>query len=300
MALKKTNAPKTQASASAAHMTLIADLCRYMDAHPDQSHSLAELAERACMSSFHLQRLFKSVTGISPKTYQMNLRVGQLKQSLRAGKPVTNAVFDAGFGSNSRMYEKIDTQLGMTPQQYRKGGAGVVISYATHQTPVGLMMMGATDRGVCFVQFADTLDALVRLLAAEYPNATRVAMSELASGQFNAWMQALAAHLAGKKTALSLPLDVQGTAFQLTVWRYLQSIPFGSVQSYAEVAAGIAKPKAVRAVANACAHNVAGIVIPCHRVIRQNGELGGYRWGMERKRALIDRERQFASSAPSS
>jgi AraC family transcriptional regulator, regulatory protein of adaptative response / methylated-DNA-[protein]-cysteine methyltransferase len=275
---------------------LIAQLCHFMDAHPSEYCSLAVLAERAQLSPFYLQRLFKKITGVSPKTYQTNLRLRQLKGSLRgSGGRITDSILDAGFGSSSRMYEKTDRQLGMTPQQYRKGGDGVVISYATHQSPLGLLMMGATDRGICFVQFAETKSALVQLLTSEYPHAKCLPMKEPASRHFRAWMQALDAYLAGKKMEMALPLDVQGTTFQLSVWRYLQSIPFGSVQSYSEIAAGIGKPKAARAVASACASNVVGIVIPCHRVIRQSGELGGYRWGIERKRALIDLEADFNS-----
>jgi AraC family transcriptional regulator of adaptative response/methylated-DNA-[protein]-cysteine methyltransferase len=209
---------------------------------------------------------------------------------------VTDAIHEAGYGSSSRMYEKVDTQLGMTPQQYRKGGAGVEISYAFAETPMGLLMMGATDRGICFVQFADSRRELEDMLAQEYPAAHRAPMSKPPSSEFQAWMTALTNHLAGRLPHLDLPLDVRGTAFQLKVWRYLQSIPYGSVQSYGEVAAGIKKPTAVRAVASACAGNVAGILIPCHRVIRSNGELGGYRWGLERKRALLDQERSRATS----
>jgi AraC family transcriptional regulator, regulatory protein of adaptative response / methylated-DNA-[protein]-cysteine methyltransferase len=184
----------------------------------------------------------------------------------------------------------------MTPLAYRRGGEGVEISFAFAETPVGLLMMGATDRGVCFVQFAETRAELEAMLAREYPAARRLAMTDPPSGAFEAWMAGLTAHLAGKLPHLDLPIDVRGTAFQLKVWRYLQSIPLGSVKSYAEVAVGIGQPKAVRAVATACASNVAGILIPCHRVIRSNGEMGGYRWGEARKRAIIDRERGFAAT----
>jgi AraC family transcriptional regulator, regulatory protein of adaptative response / methylated-DNA-[protein]-cysteine methyltransferase len=272
-------------------------VCRYIEAHAEASLSLAQLAELAGFSRFHFQRTFKAVTGVTPKAYQENARLKTLKQRLRKTKRVTDAIYDAGYGSSSRMYEKVDTRLGMTPLQYRKGGAGVEISYAFAESPLGLLLMAATDRGVCFVQFADSKRELEAMLAEEYPAATRTPMRESTSPHFKAWMQALAQHLAGKLPALDLPLDVRGTSFQLKVWRYLQSIPYGTVQSYTEVAAGIQQPSATRAVATACASNVAGVLIPCHRVIRSNGELGGYRWGLHRKRALIDRERSTRTRA---
>lgn len=270
-------------------------ICRHLEAHADEAISLADLSTLVGLSPFHLQRSFKAITGVSPKVYQANARFARLKTELREGPSVTDAIYAAGFGSASRVYEKVDTQLGMNPQQYRRGGAGVAISYAFAETPVGLLMMGATDRGICFIQFADTREALEAMLAAEYPAATRTPMTEPPSDQFQAWMQALTGHLAGRLPHLDLPTDVRGTAFQLKVWRYLQAIPYGAVQSYSEVADAIGQPSAVRAVATACAKNIAGILIPCHRVIRQNGELGGYRWGKARKRTIIDRERQFAS-----
>jgi AraC family transcriptional regulator of adaptative response/methylated-DNA-[protein]-cysteine methyltransferase len=275
----------------------IEHVCRYIEKHADTPLRLAQLAQLAGLSPFHFQRSFKALTGVTPKAYQENARLKTLKKGLRTTKRVTDAIYDAGYGSSSRIYEKVDTRLGMTPQQYRKGGAGVEISYAFAETPLGLLMMGATDRGVCFVQFAATKRELETMLAEEYPAATRVPMSAPQSPQFMAWMQALTEHLAGKLPALELPLDVRGTSFQLKVWRYLQSIPYGTVQSYTEVAKGIEQPSAVRAVATACASNVAGVLIPCHRVIRSNGELGGYRWGLDRKRALIDRERSNRSRA---
>lgn len=209
---------------------------------------------------------------------------------------MTDATYAAGYGSSSRMYERVDTQLGMTPMAYRTGGAGVTISYAFADTPVGLLMMGATDRGICFIQFAETKSELEAMLAAEYPAARRVPMVEPAPPAFAMWMEQLEKHLAGALPHFDLPLDVRGTAFQLKVWRYLQSIPYGSLQSYSEVAKGIEQPSAVRAVATACASNVAGILIPCHRVIRSNGQMGGYRWGVARKRAIIERERSMAAN----
>ena len=272
----------------------VEEICRYLEKHVDERIKLADLAAMVKLSPFHLQRSFKAITGVSPKNYQDNARLKRFKSELREGPSVTDAIYAAGYGSASRLYEKIDTRLGMTPKQYRERGEGVTISYAIAETPVGLLMMGATDRGVCFVQFAETRVALEAMLVCEYPAATLAPMADPPSDQFEAWMWALTEHLAGNLPHLDLPLDVRGTAFQLKVWRYLQTIPYGSERSYAEVAEGIDRPKAVRAVATACAKNVAGILIPCHRVIRSDGELGGYRWGKARKRAIIDRERQFA------
>ena len=216
----------------------------------------------------------------------------QLKRSLRDGKDVTEAVYDAGFGSSSRVYERADTRLGMTPMQYRRGGQGVAITYAAAASAFGLLMIGATDRGICFVQFGESEEELSAALRREYPAAQIVAMERPHPPQFAQWIAALMRHLEGNQPRLDLPLDIRATAFQMRVWNYLQSIPYGEVQSYGEVAAAIGSPSAVRAVARACASNTVAVAIPCHRVIRGTGELGGYRWGLDRKRALIDLERQ--------
>ncbi len=269
----------------------IQELCRWIETHPDDPHDLAELAARAGLSRFHLQRSFKAAVGLSPKQYVEACRLRKLKRSLRESGDVTEAVYDAGFGSSSRVYERADTRLGMTPNQYRRGGHGVSITWATAETAVGLMMMGATDRGLCFLQFGDNEEAMLAELRKEYPSAQIAPMATPPSPEFVQWMAALTDHLAGNRPGLDLPLDIRATAFQMRVWNYLQAIPYGEVQSYSEVAAGIGHPTAVRAVARACATNPVAIAIPCHRVIRGTGELGGYRWGLARKRALIDRER---------
>jgi AraC family transcriptional regulator of adaptative response/methylated-DNA-[protein]-cysteine methyltransferase len=192
---------------------------------------------------------------------------------------VTNAIVDAGYGSPSRVYEKVATHLGMTPGEYRARGQGTRISYAVDQSALGWLLMAATDRGLCFVQFGDSADALIEQLQAEYPKADISAMSDQARPQFEAWMAALAEQLRGAKVAAGLPLDLRGTAFQMKVWDYLMRIPSGEVRSYSEVAEAIGHPKAVRAVASACAANRVGVLVPCHRVIRGDGGMGGYRWG---------------------
>jgi len=269
----------------------IAGLCRYLEEHCDENPTLATLAARAGLSRFHLQRTFKAAVGVSPKQYLEAHRVGKLKKELRQAKDVTTAVYEAGFGSSSRVYERADSRLGMTPRQYRKGGGGVTITHAVIESPLGLAMMGATDRGVCFVQFGESRARLLDQLRSEYPAATLEAAPEPPAREFRQWMDALATHLAGTLPPANLPLDIQATAFQMRVWEYLRSIPSGKVQSYAQVAQGIGHPTAVRAVARACATNRVAVVIPCHRVVRGTGESGGYRWGEERKRALLDRER---------
>jgi len=245
----------------------------------------------ASMSRYHFARSFRGLVGVTPKQYLASARFDALKRGLAGADRVDAAVYDAGYGSPSRVYEQAISRLGMTPAQYRRAGRGVGITYASLQTPAGLMLIGATDRGICFVRFGDSEEALANELRAEYRNADVEPMRTPPHPQFARWVDAIAHHLTGDRPHVDLPLDVRATAFQMRVWRYLQSIPYGEVQSYAEVAAGIGSPKAVRAVAAACASNPAAVVIPCHRVIRGTGELGGYRWGVDRKRALIDRER---------
>jgi AraC family transcriptional regulator of adaptative response/methylated-DNA-[protein]-cysteine methyltransferase len=269
------------------------ELCRYLEQHCDQQIKLQDLAARVGWSRFHLQRSFKAFVGVTPKQYLETLRLKKLKAGLKVAKDVTTAVYDAGYGSSSRVYERVDTRLGMTPLQYRQGGRGVTIRYVAVSvpSPVGLMMIGATDRGICFVQFADSHSSLFNTLKAEYPFAELEEMRKPHPREFQSWVLALTKYLAGGERRTSLPLDIRATAFQMRVWKYLQSIPYGKVQSYGEVAAAIGQPKAARAVAQACARNTVAIVIPCHRVVRGSGDLGGYRWGVARKQSLIHRER---------
>ncbi|MEO8505886.1 MAG: bifunctional DNA-binding transcriptional regulator/O6-methylguanine-DNA methyltransferase Ada [Acidobacteriota bacterium] len=249
--------------------------------------TLAALARRAGMSASHFQRTFHGVVGVTPRQFLEACRLDALKKGLRSGASVTEAIYDAGFGSSSRVYERVDTRLGMTPSDYRTGGEGLEISYATAATPLGLMMIAATDRGLCFVQFAASEAELLRELRREYPAAVLEAAAAGGSRQFKAWMNALRQHLDGKLGKLDLPVAMDGSPFRLEVWRYLQTIPSGEVRSYSEVAAALGRPSAVRAVASACAANRVAIAIPCHRVLRADGALGGYRWGMKRKRALL-------------
>jgi AraC family transcriptional regulator of adaptative response/methylated-DNA-[protein]-cysteine methyltransferase len=268
----------------------IHELCRYIEEHASEPLTLDDLAEKAGLSRFHLQRTFKAVVGLSPKQYKDACRLDSLKGALKQSKDVTAAVYDAGFGSASRVYEHADARLGMTPNRYRQGGRGISITYATVDSTLGLLLIAATDRGVCFVQFGDTRDSLLGALRKEYPEAELEPMGDPPSAEFRKWMEALNRYLEHKQPSLDLPVDVRATAFQMRVWNYLQAIPSGEVRSYGEVAAAIGAPSATRAVARACATNPVALAIPCHRVIRGSGALGGYRWGLERKRELLEME----------
>jgi AraC family transcriptional regulator of adaptative response/methylated-DNA-[protein]-cysteine methyltransferase len=219
-----------------------------------------------------------------------------LRKELRAGEGILQSIFASGFGSASRVYERVDTRLGMTPAEYRGGGQGVAISHVTIATGFGLLLIGATDRGICFVQFGESQQALTAALRTEYPNASIAALEKPWPHHLAAWAKAIDEHLRGNQPHIDLPLDIRATAFQMKVWRYLQSIPYGEVRSYGEVAQAIGQPSAARAVAGACARNRVALLVPCHRVIRGTGELGGYRWGLERKRLLIDLERSVKVS----
>jgi len=271
----------------------IRSLCNYICRNSDSGDplTLGQLSRHVGLSPFHLQRSFKAIVGVTPRQYVEACRLKAFKGQLRSRKSITEAIYEAGFGSSSRVYGRIDTRMGMTPTQYRAGGKDISISYVSVESPVGLMMVGATNRGLCFVQFGESQHELLEMLRKEYPAATLERMRQPYAEQFGLWMEALSRHLRGDQPRLDLPIDVRATAFQFKVWKYLQSIPYGEVQSYTEVARTIGRPAAARAVARACASNRVAIVIPCHRVIRGNGELGGYRWGLERKRVLIDRER---------
>lgn len=274
------------------------ELGRYIQAHSAETLTLETLAKRAHLSPSHLQRQFKKVLGVSPKHFIETCRLDTLKTQLREGTSVATATYEAGFGSSSRVYERAASRLGMTPKQYSAGGLDVAISWATSDTALGLLMMAASDRGLCFVQFGRSEDDLLNALRKEFPAAAITRMADGGDDQFMQWMASLSRHLAGQQPAGDLPVDLRGTAFQMQVWRYLLTIPPGELRSYTEVAQAVGKPKAVRAVANACAANRVAVLVPCHRVIRGDGHLGGYRWGLERKRTLIDQERADRATHP--
>lgn len=266
-------------------------VARFIDAHAGDRLPLVRLAREAHLSPTHLQRTFKAVLGVSPKAYQDAARLKHVKRGLRAGQRVLDSITAAGFESTSRLYGNATRNLGMTPSAYRAGGQGETIAYAGRHTALGFLLMAATDRGVCFAQFGRDAAALTAQLAEEFPRATLLASAMSASPELDAWISALEAHIGGSAPRPDLPLDLRGTAFQIKVWRFLLQIPSGAVASYTEVASGIGAASAVRAAASACAANRIAVLVPCHRVLRSDGALGGYRWGLDRKRALLDHER---------
>lgn len=276
----------------AAKMELVAS---HIAAHADEPLTLDQLAIVAGLSPFHLQRTFKAVMGVTPKEYHSAKRLGAFKARLRAGDSVLGAVFDAGYGSTSRVYEQVDGGLGMTPSAYRAGGEGEAIVHAVRDTALGPLMMAATERGVCFVQFGDDAESLLKQLAAEFPKAGFRPADMDGNAALQDWMEALHAHLSSGGPRPALPLDLRGTAFQIRVWRFLLGVRSGEVVSYAEVARGIGAPRAVRAAASACGANRIAVLVPCHRALRGDGGLGGYRWGLDRKRVLLDQERRDAA-----
>lgn len=263
------------------------ELARYVDAHVDEPISLADLARRSGYSPTHVQRVFKSVFGVSPKAYQSAMRLRSFKQRLKDGAAVTRATVEAGYGSSSRVHERATKTIGMTPTAYRSGGAGEEISYACRTTALGPLMMAATDRGVCFASFGDDPSDLLPLLRAEFPRAALHPSPTLRSPQLDRWIVALDEHLADARPRPEIPLDLRGTAFQIIVWRFLLTVPRGRVVAYRDVAGALGRPRAARAVARACASNRVAVLVPCHRVLRSNGDLGGYRFGLDRKAALL-------------
>ena len=263
-------------------------------APPDRVPSLSDLAQRLGISASRLHRAFKDTLGITPKQYGDALRTGRLKALLKDNQPVTTALYEAGYGSSSRLYERTDSELGMTPDAYRRGGQGMHIHYIVVRSALGYLLVGATERGICSIKLGDAARELEADLQREYPNAdiTR----DL--GKLSPAVTALVEFVDGQRPPADLPLDVQGTAFQRKVWAHLQRIPLGATKSYGEIATAIGQPGAARAVAGACASNHAALVIPCHRVVAGTGATGGYHWGAARKERLLEIERSLAASAP--
>lgn len=264
-----------------------------LDAHAESggegSITLRELAESVGMSPFHLQRVFQAQLGLSPARYLRAQRGKHFKRRLRTSDTVCRATYEAGFGSSSRSYELAGTQLGMTPGAYRAGGRGTEIRYRVVPTSLGQLLVAATVRGVCAVTLGDDAETLTQELMAEYPQAI-IVHSRQEDEAFAAWVDAIVAYADRQGRSPAVPLDVSATAFQWRVWRALQEIPLGETRSYTQVANAIGKPSATRAVASACASNRVALVIPCHRVVRSDGSVSGYRWGPERKRELLERE----------
>lgn len=267
-------------------------VARYIEAHSEDKLTLATLSEVAELSSSRLQRAFKARFGVSPKQYQDTLRMQKFKCALQQGDEVTEAIYASGFGSISRVYGQQSRKFGMTPKAYRAGGQGEQIHYACRASTLGYIIMAATEKGVCSVQLGDDEASLVTLIAAEFPKATLILSQAQNAPLLDNWIDALEAHLSHGAPQPDVPLDIRGSAFQTLVWQFLMTIKEGEVMSYGEVAEKINKPKAVRAVGTACGKNAIGILIPCHRVLRSDGTLGGYRWGLARKKALLAQEQK--------
>lgn len=269
------------------------DLARAIVTRADEPWPLASLAAEFGLSPSAFQRRFTALVGLSPKALQDAARMGRLKSALKAGSRVTDAILEAGFGSTSRVYGEAPRDLGMTLSAYRDGAPGETIHWAARETRLGWLAMAATARGVCFAQFGGDAEALCAEIAREFPKATLLASQ--ADAPLDAWIDALDDHLSRSAPAPDLPLDLRGTAFQMRVWRFLQGIPLGETRSYADVAQAIGAPKATRAVGTACGANRVAVLVPCHRVLRGDGSPGGYRWGLARKRALLDAEASVPS-----
>lgn len=284
--------PQEQTTAHAKRLELVRDACRYIEENYSERLDLAALSARFNVSTSHLHHVFKRALGISPAQYANACRVNSVKTSLRRGSDVTSAIYEAGFGSSSRLYERTPADFGMTPAVYRKGGRGMRIAYTTASCALGRLLVAATERGLCAVTLGDSDQRLIAALTAEYPDAQivrdKVALRDTVTRILD--------HLKGSEPHVEFPLDIRATAFQLRVWDELRRIPYGATRSYSAIAVAIGSPKAARAVARACASNPVALVIPCHRVVSTTGSSSGYRWGKERKRQLLEKERKRSDS----
>ena len=266
---------------------LVDQTCKYIEANLQRKLSLKILSDQAGLSPSHFQRIFKTVLGISPRQYVEARRLARMKLSLRRGETVNNSLYDAGFSSRSRIYENIPAGLGVNPGEFRRGGSGLKIQYGIISSPLGRLLVAATDRGVCAVCIGDSDDFVERSLFEDYPAASLVRND----GLVKKWSRSFQRYFDGDFLALNLPVDVKATAFQLRVWKAIQSIPPGKTATYTQIATQLGAPKASRAVARACATNPVALVIPCHRVVGKDGRLHGYKWGKDRKQALLIHER---------
>lgn len=275
---------------TAAAAALVARAAQRLAQSIDESPRLSQVARQLATTSATLRRAVRQVTGLTPRELTEALRVKRFKSLLRAGRNITDALYESGYGSSSRVYERSNAQLGMTPATYQKGGKGMKIEYTVAKSPLGKVLVGATERGVSAVYLGDVQNELVAALREEYPRA------EIAAAGSNSqrWVREIVQRIEGKPVQEELPLDLQATAFQRRVWQELQRIPRGSTRTYSQVAKALGQPKAVRAVARACATNPVSVVVPCHRVVREDGSLAGYRWGLNRKQQLLATERAAA------
>ena len=268
------------------------DLARFVADHADETLTLEKLSARVHLSPSRMQRVFKSIFGVSPKKFQQAARSERFKQLLRDGTDISDAIYQSGYGSTSRVYGQTMHNIGMTPKSYRAGGGGEAITWACRETVLGPILMAATARGVCFAQFGEDCLQLKRQLKDEFPRAELRPYDSESPQQLDQWIDALNGYLQNRQPRPELPLDLKGTAFQIKVWEFLLGLQEGDVISYSELAQAIDKPRAVRAAASACAANRIAVLVPCHRILRGDGGLGGYRWGLTRKRALLDAERE--------
>ncbi len=268
----------------------MARIARHIEAHFDERLSLKDLGQMAGLSPARLQRVFKSVFGVSPKAYQNTIRMRNFKEALKRGVSVTDAIYSVGFGSVSRLYGEPQRQVGMTPSAYRNHGDGEQIVHACRKTVVGWLMMAATGRGVCFAEFGARPEALLEQLRSEFRLAQLEESAAAQSPELDSWISALDLYLDSRGPRPEVPLDLRGTAFQVQVWQCLLAIREGQTVSYSELAARVGRPNAVRAAASACGRNRIAVLIPCHRVLRSDGRLGGYRWGLDRKQYLLEKE----------
>jgi AraC family transcriptional regulator of adaptative response/methylated-DNA-[protein]-cysteine methyltransferase len=274
-----------QSSPVEQHVAIIAEACRFIE-ESDEAPRLAQLADHVGLSAYHFHRVFKAVTGLTPKEYAAANRAKRVRSTLGRSSTVTEAIYDAGYNSNGRFYETSNEVLGMTPSNYRAGGASTEMRFAVGECSLGSILVARSERGVCAILLGDDADELTRDLQHRFPRANLIG----GDAEFEQLVAQVVGFVEAPALGLALPLDVRGTAFQQRVWQALQKIPVGSTASYADIAKQIGQPKSVRAVAQACGANTLAVAIPCHRVVRNDGALSGYRWGIERKRALLERE----------
>lgn len=282
----------TGTKASHPHARTIARACRMIEAAPEPP-DLGTLAAQLGLSRWHFHRVFKALTGLTPKAYANAVRARRLRQGLRAARqPITQAIYDAGFNSSSRFYESSDAVLGMQASQYRAGGAGTTIRFALGQCTLGAVLVAQSERGICAILLGDDPEPLLQQLQDQFPRAKLIG----GDAAFESVVAQVVGFIEAPAKGLDLPLDVRGTAFQQRVWQALRAIPPGSTASYSEIARRIGRPEAARAVAGACGANAIAVAIPCHRVVRRDGSLSGYRWGVARKQELLRREAQEDNS----
>lgn len=275
----------TSAPSASKHAAAVTAACRTIES-AEEPPSLAELAAVAGMSPFHFQRVFKQATGVTPKAFAVARRAERMREGLVKCDTVTEAIYEAGFNSNGRFYEKSAQMLGMAPQVFRRGGKGEIIRFAIGQCSLGAILVASSEKGVCSILLGDDAETLAADLQDRFPHAEIIG----ADADYEKLIAEVVGFVETPRLASDLPLDVRGTAFQQRVWQALREIPAGTTLSYREVAEKIGSPRSVRAVAGACAANAIAVAIPCHRVVRTDGGLSGYRWGVERKRRLLDRE----------